>query len=614
MAMTRSTFAGFTTATLALAASQRSLDVTGQNISNINTEGYTRQRLDLASISPTGHGYFQTQTDCRVGQGVEMTGVIRIRDPFIDVQYRTQLAKVGTIDAKDAMLSKVEEVFDETDSSGVRDALNAVISQLNTMSNADSSNQGSSDALVRSAMETLLNIIHEKGQKIQDVQNELVAGLQTADIPNINEYLKSISVLNESIKNTQILGGAALELQDQRDSLIDELATYLPINVTYQDMNLGGGIKVDTLKITFTDATTGAKYTLVDDTKMAEFTMKPEDPDTSAPVTVFLKPVSWQQDGLTIPNPNPDPNNPNGPATNFDPTNPKDYFSNAAVFNITNSISNGVLKGKIDSINKTGIFDLTVNGNVQIEDPANPGTMIDAVDDNGNPIPAYRITESDTKGVGYYKNVFDAFVNNFANTLNKLNQEAGGGPLFDTTDDPPITDSEGNLLFTATSIKVTDAWLKGETKIMTSTDSDINSKPGDPTTANENVLKMIRALTLENVDFNYTPVGEDGKPYKDRDGKDIAIWAFNGNFFDAYDSLQKTQSIERKASQSILSTRTSVLNEIANSKDAVSGVWMDEEVMNLMRYQQSYNAAARLMTTLDDALETLISNTGRVGR
>ena len=49
--MIRSTFAGFTTAQLAMGASQRSIDVTGQNIANINTEGYTRQRLDVASLN-----------------------------------------------------------------------------------------------------------------------------------------------------------------------------------------------------------------------------------------------------------------------------------------------------------------------------------------------------------------------------------------------------------------------------------------------------------------------------------------------------------------------------------------------------------------------------------
>ena len=93
--MIRSTFAGFNTATLALSANQRALDVTGQNLSNINTQGYTRQRLDQVSLSPVGPSISSSQFDAKVGQGVMMTGVSQIRDPFLDIQYRTQLPKVG---------------------------------------------------------------------------------------------------------------------------------------------------------------------------------------------------------------------------------------------------------------------------------------------------------------------------------------------------------------------------------------------------------------------------------------------------------------------------------------------------------------------------------------
>ena len=130
------------------------------------------------------------------------------------------------------------------------------------------------------------------------------------------------------------------------------------------------------------------------------------------------------------------------------------------------------------------------------------------------------------------------------------------------------------------------------------------NNPNENSTAYENVLAMINAITTDQLKFTSVH-------YKDN-GQDII--AFEGNCFDAYDNLQKTQAIERKSSDSILNNRLSVLNQIANSKDAVSGVYMDEEVMNLMRYQQSYNAAARLMTTLDEALNTLINNTGIVGR
>ena len=57
-----------------------------------------------------------------------------------------------------------------------------------------------------------------------------------------------------------------------------------------------------------------------------------------------------------------------------------------------------------------------------------------------------------------------------------------------------------------------------------------------------------------------------------------------------------------------------VADQVANSRESVSGVNMDEEVMDLMRFSQSYNAASRLMTTMDELLERLIVNTGVVGR
>ena len=86
--MMRSTFAGFSTATLALCASQRALEVTGQNISNVNTPGYTRQRLDIQSLYLRGGEFYNSNPNSRIGFGVEITGVSQLRDPFLDIQYR----------------------------------------------------------------------------------------------------------------------------------------------------------------------------------------------------------------------------------------------------------------------------------------------------------------------------------------------------------------------------------------------------------------------------------------------------------------------------------------------------------------------------------------------
>ena len=108
--MIRSTFAGFNTAQLAMMASQRGLDVTGQNLSNINTTGYTRQRLDLLSLNPVGNSIGSSAYDAKVGQGVMMLGVSQIRDPFLDIQYRNELPKLGTVDAKDAILESIGNI------------------------------------------------------------------------------------------------------------------------------------------------------------------------------------------------------------------------------------------------------------------------------------------------------------------------------------------------------------------------------------------------------------------------------------------------------------------------------------------------------------------------
>lgn len=515
MAMVRSTFAGFTTAQLALAASQRSIDAVGQNISNVNTKGYTRQRIDLASISPTGASYAMMQTDNRVGQGVQMTGVIQIRDPFLDVQYRTQLAKVGTIDAKDSTLSDIGAIFDEIDKTAVLAAMNDVVTQLNIMARPDNANQGSSDTLVRSSMEVLLNVIHENATKLADVRTDKETKLKDSDIANINKCLESISILNESIKNAQILGGAALELQDDRNELIDELATYLPISVTYHELNLGAGISVDTLEISFTDSDK-VKHKLVDDTKFGSLEYIPDDGSKS-------------KYGVSV--------------TDVD-KNTTNFIGEDA-----DKLGEGVLKGTLDSLNKIG-----------------------------NETEPFR-------GIGFYEKMFDSFINVFATKLNEANNEAAGTTngeydLFETVD--------GSGVFTAANIKVSDKWMSGETKIITGTEGDSDSDTG-----NLNVLKLVNIMSTDVHDFNYT----------DAAGNTLT---FSGNCFDAYGNLRDTQAIDKKASASVLQTRNSVLNDIANDKDSVSGVWMDEEVMDLMQFQKSYNAAAQLMSTLDEMLITLL--------
>lgn len=520
--MIRSTFAGFTMAQMALSATQRAIDVAGQNLSNVNTAGYTRQRLDLASISPVGASYSSSVFDCKVGQGVMMKGISQIRDPFLDIQYRNQITKVGTADSMDQILARIGEIFDETDKSAISASLNDVISQLKNLAYPTNAGESSSDTLVRSSFEVLLSAIRQNATALDDLEAEVISKFEDSIIPNINTCLKEITEYNKTIKNSQVLGNPALELQDKRNQLLDDLATYLPIKVSYTT-STGSGEKVDILNVTFKDSD-GNVHTLISDDKSAEFQF-----DASGGIPVSLKIL----DAL----------HPAGAPTQ----------NTVSDVDVSGLVQNGVLKGNLDMLNKQEAFD-----------------------------------GSDTRGIGYYRNVFDGLVNQIAQVMNTLN--GANGPLFEKI--TPDADPANPTPFTATNIKVSDGWMNGTVSILKGSGGTGES------TAYENVTKMINALSTDSYEFKTSAGGT----------------VFKGTIQAYYDHLQNVQAIERKATSSILDNHTTVLNQIADSRDSVSGVNQDEEVMDLMRYQQSYNAASRLMTTLDQLLDKLINETGVVGR
>lgn len=543
--MIRSTFAGFTTAQLAMAASQRALDVTGQNIANINTLGYTRQRLDINSLNTTGADFHNSPFNVTVGYGVQMTGVSQLRDPFLDMQYRSQMAKLGASDSRAAGLEQLEPVFDETTRNGIRSALDNITSSINKLSTQIGNKEF--DGMVRSNMQILLNLFHNTATDLEAIRKDATEGFVITDIADVNQTLENIANLNTSIKNSQILGNPALELQDQRNELLDELSSYLPITVKYSDQPVGPGQTVEVLDVFFT-ATDGTKVSLISDMNYSSF-----NADISGqPVTLSA----------------------------FD-------LDSGQVVDITNTLGSGTLKGTLDFLNKSGDFDT-----------------------------------SDFKGLGYYEKAFDSLVETFATTLNEANKavkfDANGTPVKNANYDPnapkdpadPAYDPtkineyemEDRPLFQkinandpwgASNIKLADDWINSTYGITNSTDV-IDGKIG--ATDNENILKMLK---LFDSDVTFKVNGDT---------------FFTGSFHDCFKNIESTLGVDKQSEDTMVKNQLAVLNQTANSRDGVSGVQLDEEGMNLMHFNQSYTAAARLMTTLDEALDTLINRTGVVGR
>jgi flagellar hook-associated protein 1 FlgK len=129
------TFAAFQTASRALTASQTLLNITGNNISNVNTEGYTRQRVDLTSLSNTSlNQKFANTSKTSTSAGVEATGLSQIRDSFLDGRYRNENADNGMYTELSSGLSDLEDVFDEIGTDGLQSQLADFADQLETLS------------------------------------------------------------------------------------------------------------------------------------------------------------------------------------------------------------------------------------------------------------------------------------------------------------------------------------------------------------------------------------------------------------------------------------------------------------------------------------------------
>lgn len=580
--MMRSTFAGFTTAQLAMAASQRSIDVTGQNIANINTEGYTRQRLDIASLNLRNGSFYNSSNSTRVGYGVDMTGISQLRDPFLDAQYRSQIAKLGTTDAQAAGLEKLQVAFDESTTSGIRDAFINLSNALQTLSKDDGYTR-ENDTVVRSRMQIIVNLLREKAVSLQDIRHDTQENFKATDIKDLNATLKNIAELNTSIKNSQVLGNPALELMDERNRLLDELGSYLPINVEYSQKKIGEGYSVQVLDVTFTD-TEGVSHRLISDGRYGQFST-----DISGkPVTLTLT----DADGYTN--------------------------------EVTDKISDGTLKGSLDFMNKSGDFD-----------------------------------DTDFKGLGYYEKVLDSLVKTFAEAFNDANKsvvqekvtvgtgtdeylkftdtananavvlkgedgkyyEADGTTEFkgNVSDLKPSykKDANGEYVledrplfeeinkgegFSALNIKVATDWING-TYGITNSNNVVDGVVGS--SANENIVNMINMLSKE---FSFTSKGTAGA------NQNMDVRFYTGTFYSCFANIESTLGIDISSASTMLDNQITVLNQTANSRDGISGVQLDEEGMNLLHYNKSYSAAARLMTTLDEMLDKLINGTGVVGR
>lgn len=255
------TFGSFTQARLAIYAAHKGLSVTGNNIANVNTTGYTRQRLEQSSFGASGADRYYSSFDSRVGNGVLCTGLTQLRDPYLDIRYRGEMANVGSMDTKLGGLENIQAVLDEVgkgdDAFGIIEAqLSDLVAKLRQLS--DQTGHSLYDIQVRASADTLTKQLNAYASRLQEVYKNNMASYQQ-DVSKVNGILTNIRDLNATIRKNEIHGDNSLELRDERNVLIDQLSQYMKIDVTYTTEDLGGGQTVEKLIIKLGDANPDGK-------------------------------------------------------------------------------------------------------------------------------------------------------------------------------------------------------------------------------------------------------------------------------------------------------------------------------------------------------------------
>ncbi|WP_163970550.1 flagellar hook-associated protein FlgK [Oceanobacillus halotolerans] len=226
-----STFHGLEMAKQALFAQQSALHTTGHNISNANTDGYTRQRVNFETTSPfPSASRNRPNIPGQMGTGVEAGTVQRVRDQFLDTQFRSENSKSGYYEAMADATDRMESLLNEPSDSGLSTSMDQFWQSLQDLS-VNPENSGARSVVVQRGL-ALAEAFNYTADSLESIRSDLKNEIEVTT-KNANSILEQISGINDQIKQIEPHGYLANDLYDERDRLIDELSGMMNIDVSY---------------------------------------------------------------------------------------------------------------------------------------------------------------------------------------------------------------------------------------------------------------------------------------------------------------------------------------------------------------------------------------------
>lgn len=238
-------FHGIETASRALRAFSRSLDTIGHNLANVNTQGYTRQTVELSASHPLD---VRSGTAMSLGTGVDIAGINRIKDAFLTQQALEATGDLGRLDGGHAQLRSVEGAFLDTEGRGIADGLDKFFASWSAL--ASNPSQPGLKLEVQSAGRELAALVRSTYSRIQSAKTELGSSVKN-ELAEADKLAGQIAELNKGIVSARANGASPNDLLDDRDRAVAALGRIVEVK-TSEDLN--GALNVSVGGLTVVDA------------------------------------------------------------------------------------------------------------------------------------------------------------------------------------------------------------------------------------------------------------------------------------------------------------------------------------------------------------------------
>lgn len=610
-----STFFGLTIASSALGAFQASVNATANNISNVKTPGYSRQEALLkASEALRVHATYGS-----AGTGVDVESIKRVRDVYYDVKFWESNSKLGFYDTKLYYSQQVEDyVLDDDNVKGFSTILNEMFNALDTLKTGTGDRDKRQQFI--SKAQNLVNFFSAASNGFSKVQDNCNQEIQS-QVANINSIAEKIASLNKQINLLELQGGYANELRDERDLLVDELSGMVTvectetevINSNYPDMYLGGTEYV--VKINGQTLVNNFEYNQLE-CRAREYKVNQSDNDG-------LYDVFWKTNDIPLATTSNIASGSLKALFEMRDGNNKDSFS-AKVADIEVTRTGTLLT--LEGANITDIKNMTMNhegiivvGNTELKYTgfsydAETQTYTFELEKKLNAVEQRRLknataeigTSIDAMGIPYYMAQMNNFVRTFCEEFNKMQRkglDANGNDA--SSFFVAINPTDGS------EYSFEDSHAEGNNGSM-STSSDSYYRLTAQSLAVANALERDPLLMATVYKENYNP--------DDVDKNDLAIdmmdlkskiIMFRGGGADSFlKCLVSDNSMDTQKAQTLCKNYDNLTNTIDKRRMSISGVDEDEEAMNLLKFQNAYNLASRMVQTMTEMYNRLILETG----